>query len=200
MSYELIAMLFLVICLGLVVLEFFLPSGGLIGLLAFVAIVISVWSAKQAWYGVKPGYWYSYLIILIVAIPGSIAYMFRWLKYSDYGERVLLRAPTAESVTPYVEEERMLEGMVGHFGTAETELCPSGVCRIDGQRLDCLSDGMLVERGMRIKVVGHRGPYPIVRELTPDELIGLDAKPATDVAANESDDDTFEDPFADADA
>lgn len=213
MTYASIAMLFLVIGLGLLVLEFFIPSGGLIGLLCLVALVISVWSAKQAWYVSKPAAWYTYLTILFVTVPGSFYGFVKFLQNSDYGDRVLLRGPTAEQVTPYVEEERALEAMVGLIGAAESELCPSGVCRIDGKRLDCLSDGQLVERGSKIRVIGHRGQYPIVRELTADELVAemhtrestsaSSTTPESEIASNEppSDtpsDDDIPDPFAEA--
>lgn len=197
MSYEAIAMLFLVLGIGLLILEFFVPSGGLIGLLCLVALVISVWGAKQAWYGSKPAYWFTYLAMLIFLIPGSVVGMIKFLQNSEYGESILLRGPSTESVTPYIEEERKLEAMVGKVGTAESELCPSGVCRIDGQRIDCLSDGMLIERGLRIKCVGHRGQYPIVRELTADELIDENlAKTDSDVAdRNDEESDEMADPF-----
>lgn len=207
MTYASIAMLFLVIGLGLLVLEFFIPSGGLLGLLCLVSIVISVWAAKQAWYVSKPAAWYTYLTVLVVTLPGSFYGFVKFLQNSEYGDRVLLRGPKADEVTPYVEEERELDSMVGHIGTADSELCPSGNCRIDGKRLDCLSDGQLIERGAKIKVVGHRGIYPIVRELTPDELADeVNKKPETqqEVASNDTgvgdnaSDDEIADPFADA--
>lgn len=204
MSYEALAMLFLVVGIGLLVLEFFVPSGGLLGLLCLVALVVSVWSAKQAWYGVKPGYWYTYLTLLICLIPSSLYGMVKFLQNSEYGNRVLLKGPSVEEVTPYVEEQRKLEAMVGKVGMAESELCPSGVCRIEGERIDCLSDGQLVERGLRIKVVGHRGQYPIVRELTPDELAeGIEAKPVVDIAeadSTDADNESLIDPFGTDDA
>ena len=206
MTYAGIAMLFLVLGLGLLILEFFVPSGGLIGLLCFIAIVISVWGAQKAWYHSAPLYWYTYLAILIATIPGSFFGFIKFLQNSEYGKTVLLRAPRLEEVTPYVEEERELEEMIGRLGEAESELCPSGNCRIDGKRLDCLSDGQLIERGAKVKVIGHRGVYPIVRLLTPDELaeevnLKPEAEPPahdTNVAESSHENDDFEDPFADA--
>lgn len=203
MTYASIAMLFLVIGLGLLILEFFVPSGGLIGLLCLVSLVISVWGAKQAWYGAKPAFWYTYLTVLIVAPVGSFVGFVKFLQGSEYGNNVMLRGPSAEDVTPYVEEERELEAMEGHIGAAESELCPSGICRIDGKRIDCISDGHLIENGAKVKVIGHRGIYPIVRELTPDELaeeVNLKPEPAQEIAEHDPpvEDDRIEDPFADA--
>lgn len=201
MTYSTIAMLFLVLGLGLLILEFFVPSGGLIGLLAFISLVVSVWGAKQAWYGSNSAFWYTYLTILIVAPIGSFVGFIKFLQNSDYGGKVLLRGPKTADVTPYVEEERALEAMVGLIGLAETELCPSGMCRISSKRIDCISDGHLIEGGARVKVIGHRGIYPIVRELTPDELAEeVNRNDMTELADSDAEvssaDDDYEDPFA----
>ena len=195
MSYEALALLCLIAALVLLVAEFFLPTGGIVGILCLVSLVISVWSAKQAWYGVRPGLWYAYLLTLVVAIPGSIYGLFRYLQSSEYGENVFLSGPDIDDVTPYADETRHLDDLLGRIGTAETDLMPSGVCRIDGERMDCTSNGPMIAAGVRVTVVGRRGAATLVRAATPAELDPArrlqDPEPAaeTDMAADAGDSD-----------
>ena len=170
MSYEALAMLCLIAALVLLVAEFFVPSGGMVGILSLVALVISVWSAKQAWYGVRPGAWYAYLACVLVLIPGSVYGLFRYLQSSEYGENVFLDGPRSEDVTPFDEQTRHLDDLLGAVGTAMSDLMPSGVCRIDGERMDCTSDAGLIVAGVRVTVVGRRGTRTLVRPATAEEM------------------------------
>ncbi len=50
-------------------------------------------------------------------------------------------------------------------GTALTQLRPSGIADINGQRVDVVTEGDLIERGAQIKVVAVEGARIVVREV-----------------------------------
>jgi membrane-bound serine protease (ClpP class) len=50
-------------------------------------------------------------------------------------------------------------------GTALTQLRPSGTANINGQRVDVVTEGDLIERGAKIKVVAVEGARIVVREV-----------------------------------
>jgi membrane-bound ClpP family serine protease len=170
MSYDVLAVLCLVVGILLLVTEFFVPSGGLIGILCLTSLVVSVWAARSAWYGSSPGLWYSYLLTLAVLLPGSVYALFQVLQNTEYGQHVFLVPPSSDELTPYAGEERRLEELVGVVGTAETDMLPTGVCRIDGERVDCVTDGPMISAGIRVTVIGHRGVTPVVRPAVGEEL------------------------------
>ena len=58
-----------------------------------------------------------------------------------------------------VDRPELLHGT----GTAVTQLRPSGVATINGQRVDVVTEGGLIERGTPVKVVAVEGSRIVVR-------------------------------------
>ena len=54
---------------------------------------------------------------------------------------------------------------LGKTGVAISELRPSGIIEIDGERLDALSEGVFIPKGTTIKVVRVEGSKIIVRRV-----------------------------------
>jgi membrane-bound serine protease (ClpP class) len=50
-------------------------------------------------------------------------------------------------------------------GVALTQLRPSGTAKINGQRVDVVTEGALIERGTAVKVVVVEGARIVVREI-----------------------------------
>lgn len=180
MSYELLAILFLVIGCGLIVAEVFIPSGGMILILCIVAFAVSIWCAYKAWWGESMAYFATYLASLIVVIPMVLAGIYKLLNDTSVGDRVLLAAPDPDDVTPYQQEEARLSQLVGQRGTAVTPLMPGGMVSVDGERLHAYTEGLLISQGSAIEVVGVKGTRVVV------SLLSGGAEDES-VAANESD-------------
>lgn len=162
MSYELLAILFLVIGCGLIVAEVFIPSGGMILILCVVAFAVSIWCAYKAWWGESMAYFATYVASLIVVIPVVLAGIYKLLNDTSMGDRVLLAAPDPEDVTPYRQEEARLSQLIGQRGTAVTPLMPGGMVSVDGERLHAYTEGLLVSQGSEIEVVGVKGTRVVV--------------------------------------
>jgi len=67
-----LATILLVAGLFLMALELMVPSFGLLGISATVCLVISLWSAGQAWWGSQPGFFWTYLAVWVGGIPAVL--------------------------------------------------------------------------------------------------------------------------------
>ena len=197
-----LAMLCLLIGLLLVCAEFFIPSGGLIGVLAAVVIVAALWFAHSAFADSRPALWYAFLALVLVSVPASVMGMFRYIRTTERGQELFLEAPSAADLAPFDEAGRRLNELVGQFGTAVSDLKPSGIARVAGQRLDVVSEGTLVEAGQLIKVLSVRGVFLVVREAAaeevPDETEPFGPSSAGELG-NDRDDDEHDDDNRDDD-
>ena len=85
------------------------------------------------------------------------------LPQTEFGKQVLLEAPDLEEVTPYQEEQRQLQRLVGHVGKTLTLLNPGGLVLVDGTRQHCESEGNMLEAGVPVEVIAVKGNRVVVR-------------------------------------
>jgi len=163
MSYEFLAILLLVVGCGLIVAEVFIPSGGMILVLCVVTFVAAIWFAYKAWWGVSTAYFTTYIVGMVVLIPGLLMGLYKVLNDTKVGDRILLAGPDLDDVTPYQNEQARLVQLVGQAGTAVTPLVPGGMVSVGGERLHAFTEGLLVEQGGEIEVVAVRGARVLVR-------------------------------------
>ena len=86
-NYDIIAIVMLFVGLALLIAEVFVPSGGMITILAVVCIAVSVWAAHQAWWETDRGIWWSYLAVLLLLAPGSIGGSLYMLQRTGLGRQ-----------------------------------------------------------------------------------------------------------------
>lgn len=141
------------IAITLLVLEAFLPSGGVLGLLAgFCAIagIVMFFMFDDKWGMVS-------MAVALLATPFIIGGML-WI----WPNTPIGRALTLEDEQKRVntdERARDHDGLikVGLEGEALTELRPVGACRLDGKRIDCIAQAGVIEKGTTVRVVGVEG-------------------------------------------
>ena len=138
-SNAVFAVLLLIVALAILMSEIFVPSGGLLGLITFFTLAISILFAYRAWGTSHPNVFAVFCVFVLLLVPTVIAIGFYLLPQTSFGKRVLLEAPETESVTPFVKEWSQLERMVGRYGTAASMLNPGGMVRVDGERLQAIS-------------------------------------------------------------
>jgi len=84
----------------------------------------------------------------------------RWLpKTSVYGRLV---SQTASGVGTVVELEQKQAYRVGQVGLAVSPLRPGGKAQFANDVLDVITQGELIEKGQRVKIIGHSGTEAIV--------------------------------------
>ena len=93
------------------------------------------------------------------AAPASARGWLRW-----FGEAAPLVRSAPRQATPIVEAEEMGgPSLGGATGVALSDLRPSGIARIDGERVDVVSDGEYIAAGQPIEVVRDEGYRRVVR-------------------------------------
>lgn len=173
-SNAVFAVVLLIVGLAILGAEIFVPSGGLLGVITFLSLVVSLIFAYRAWGLSHPNLFAAYCVMLFMLVPTVIGLGFYVLPKTSFGKRVLLEAPTHDQVTPYLAESQHLENLVGRFGTTLTMLNPSGLVSVAGERLQASSEGLSIESGASVEVIDVRGRALIVRLGKPQEVAAED--------------------------
>src|SRR6187399_888833 len=90
------AILLLVFGLGLVALEMFVPSGGVLGFISLAAVVTSIIMAFR--YSEYTGV--GFMAAAILGLPLFVALLFKWWPNTPLGRRILLSVPNEDDVLP----------------------------------------------------------------------------------------------------
>jgi membrane-bound ClpP family serine protease len=150
----------LVVGLAVLVLEVFIPSGGVLGFLSVLAIgaaIVMAFLEQGAAVGL------AVLAISFVAVPAVLSLAFRWFPDTPLGRRVLPPPPGADDVLPAAEYRRRLRDHVGRRGHVTRELMPWGEVTIDGLVCDALSESGPIAAGAEVEAVAVEGRGLVVR-------------------------------------
>jgi membrane-bound ClpP family serine protease len=169
-------LLLMVVGLALLLLEVFVPSGGVLGLLAVVALgagVVTAFVEQGATVGM------GVLAGTLLAVPAVLMLAFRWFPSTPLGRRVLPPPPSADDVLPDRSLRQRLRGLVGRRGRAASELVPWGTVEIDGDSFEAMSEGGPIAPGAPVEVVAVQSRALVVRVAA----VVPAARPAEPVAA-----------------
>lgn len=152
---------YLCVIIGLLLMgaEIFVP-GGVLGVFGGMALLVAVGLGFAA-FGPDLGVIAAFAIIIFLGV--SIVLWMYLLPKTGLGKRLTLSADSAGfhshgSTAPP-------QSMRGKEGVTLTPLGPSGIARIDGQRLDVVAEGTWIKEGARVKVMQIVGNHITVREV-----------------------------------
>lgn len=166
------AFVLLGIAIFLLFLELFLPSGGMLAIVGAASVVGSL----VCFFLHSTSTGLVALGIGVVFGPACIWLVFRWWLDSPLGRRMILGGDQlhldqseeeAHAASAHAMKERASyhSELVGMTGVAETPLRPIGIIRIDGQRLEALSEHGIIESGTKVTVMEARDNQLKVRSL-----------------------------------
>ena len=181
----------MVLGLSLVMLEVFVPSGGVLGVLSVTSLAASIILAFYH-HGSKVGL--IFVGVTAVAVPTVLVFAFRWWPHTPMGKRLLLDVPSSEEVLPDSPLRRTLRQLVGKVGVAQTVMLPSGAVSIEGMTVDAMSQGMPIEAGQQVLVIEVQGNRVVVQPV--GDM--AEAPPSDDVLSQPLDKlglDSLEDPL-----
>ena len=158
------AVVLLVIGLAVMMLEVFLPSGGVLGFVSVVAIVSAIVTAFVQ-QGVLAGF--VMLGMSIVLVPTVLVVAFRWFPATPLGRRVLPPPPEPSDVLPQQAARDAAKAAVGLVGTVVDELVPWGRVLVADRLHEAMSEGGVVAAGTPIEVIGTQGTSLVVRRREP---------------------------------
>ena len=137
----------------LVLLEFFIPSAGILGVVAGCLLIGGV--VVAFFQGL--GFGAAMLLVVTISIPILFAGLVKVWPYTPLGRAILIGDRTAADVLPDDPYYSALDELVGKVGVAHTPMLPSGIVKIDGHQYDSVCDGFAVQQGDMVKVVGVKG-------------------------------------------
>jgi membrane-bound ClpP family serine protease len=145
------SILLLLLGLGLIALELFLPSGGVLGILAALAIIGSlVFAFSGGWVAGL-----SMVVATMVILPLVMAAAVHYWPRTPIGRLLVLEPGSDDDVLPD-EPAYQLQELIGKRGVAKTKMLPSGAIVIDGRVYDALSEGMAIAPGQAVRVIAVR--------------------------------------------
>ncbi len=159
------AILLLVLGCALVVLEVFIPSGGIISVLAAVAFITSILIASWESPTTGPATGFVFAAITVFAVPTLVAVAFKYWPKTRMGKAFLGELPREDEVLP--KDPR--RALIGRVGVARSKMLPSGAVEIDGQMVDAMTQGQAIEPGAYVVVVEVRGNRVVVRPAAKDQ-------------------------------
>lgn len=137
--------------------ELLLPTHGILLGLGGAGLVIGVILSFRL--GMSTGV--TTLTIVAVLLPvAGVAALNLWPK-TPMGRRLMLPEPDdieAASLAPAATEH-----LRGRFGKAVSALRPCGTVNFDGQRVDCIAEGAMIEPGSWVRCVDIREGRVLVR-------------------------------------
>ena len=143
---------------GLVLIgaEVFVP-GGVLGVLGGIALLVAIGTAFAAF----PPQLATYVTIGILILIGVVVYLWiRYFPHTPLGKRMTLGRHLKSSAETGAPQDRAL----GHTRLADTDLRPSGFAIIDGERLDVITEGEMIDKGTPLQVVEVHGNRIVVAE------------------------------------
>jgi membrane-bound serine protease (ClpP class) len=159
------AILLMTVGCVLVVLEVFIPSGGIISILAAVSFIASIFIAFQPspTTGLTTGLIFTATTVL--AVPTLVALAFKYWPRTPMGRAFLGDLPKEEEVVP----ENPRRPLLGRVGVARSKMLPSGAVEIDGQMVDAVTQGQAIEPGTYVVVCEVRANRVVVRPAGKDQ-------------------------------
>lgn len=162
------AILLLLVGCILVVLEVFIPSGGIIAILSAVALIAALVMAFQESATTGPMIGFIFAAVTLFAVPSLVALAFKYWPKTPMGKAFLGELPTEADVLP--EDPRRT--LIGRVGVARTKMLPSGAVEIDGQMIDAVTQGQAIEPGTYVVVAEVRANRVVVRPAGKDQRPG----------------------------
>lgn len=151
----------LVLCMlvgvGLLAAEIFMPGFGLAGISGIVLLgagIAIIWTT----YGAAAGLIATLAALVLVGVSVSVS-----IRSAAKGKLAKSELFLNSEVPPQEHEE--LESFRGKRGVTLTPLNPVGIVDFDGVRLNVTSEGNYLEKGRKVQVVQIEGTHIIVREL-----------------------------------
>lgn len=135
----------------LLVVEFFIPTAGMMGVAAAITAVVAIFIAFT--HSVFAGA--AITLSVLITTPVILVTMVRVWPNTIIGRMILNRRPGEEnkSVGHRTKDGKPVGMLDGKLGIAKTDLLPAGQIVVDGQKLDAVSIGTPIDAGTHVIVV-----------------------------------------------
>ncbi len=143
---------FLIVGFLLLFLEVFIPSGGVLGILAVACTIFGAFGLYVQDHG-------TWAVLSMIGFGGyGILILYFIMKRINF--RGAMTPDTSSSV-----DTRIKPDLLGKSGTTVTSLRPAGMALIDGKKVDVVSVGDFIDKEEPVTVVEVSGNRVVVRRM-----------------------------------
>lgn len=192
------SILLLIAGVVIVGIEMFVPSGGVLGVLAGLCFIGGIGVAFMQ--SMQTGL--MMLTVTALIVPALIAAGIHFWPSTPIGRRILGRLPDhPDEVLPDSEAYRGLKDLIGRRGMTNCKMLPGGSISIDRRSYEAVSVGMAIDEHAPVEVVDIRIGRLVVRpcesfEQEQDYAADTPAKKADDLLSRPIDSFGIDDPLA----
>lgn len=166
-----LALLLYVAALVLAFVDLFVPSGGLLIILASLTALACVLFGFRSSYGMG----LVMLAVVLASVPAFAVLAIKIWPLTPIGRRIILHTPTRASRELESGEESVKDPLIGAVLLAETPLLPTGHIKVGHKRYNAISRSGVIEAGQHVKVLAvHERNY----------LVQPTNEPCTDLRAS----------------
>mgnify|MGYP001571343946 CR=1 FL=1 len=148
MSIEIIITIYFA-ALAILVLEVFVPSGGVLAVLGGLGLLVSIYYGFQ----ISPFLGIGQILASIIAVP----LMF------FYGLKKLTLNKKMDTEEGFHSDKSGMDYLLNKQGVALTALRPSGTIIIEGKRFDVVTEGEMIDKDTPVKIAKIEGARIIVK-------------------------------------
>ena len=141
---------------GLMILEIFLPGFGLPGISGIVLIAAGVVLSAMS-YGMLVA------VVILLVVIALLALVISWVMRSAASGHV--QSPIFLQEKDELCTRQDMQVLVGKQGRTTSVLRPAGIGDFDGVRLNIVTEGGFIERGMPIEIVRVDGARIVVKSI-----------------------------------
>lgn len=154
---------YILIAIGLIFMlaEMVIPTGGICFMLAAlfaIAGISLIFIYGDTTTGVIA------LMGVFVGVPMLLWGMFYLWPESLWGNR-LIPKPEDNMTMANMPANMQMEQLKGRIGRTVSPLRPAGIVEFDGKRIDCVTEGMMIDAGQMVRCVEVRAGRVVVRRI-----------------------------------
>ncbi len=146
---------FLVSGILLICAEVFVP-GGIVGAMGGIALLLAVVVS----FIVFPHSAFLIALAILVGLGASVALWIKFFPKSGIGKKMTL----SNDGKDFKASQDGIGLLTGKEGETVSELRPAGFALIDGKKVDVVTEGDLIAKGVRIRVIQVEGNRVVVRK------------------------------------
>ena len=147
---------------GLIVLELFIPSQGVLTIAAAASLIFGIVEC----FLVSPWLGFIVTVVTAAALPVFILALVRIWPDTWIGKRVAIRKAQKAMPGGSIPDAGELDKLLGQSGQAITDLRPVGAGMFGDERVDCVAETGQIDKGSEVTVIRVEGVRVVVREQT----------------------------------
>lgn len=145
-----------------IILEVFIPAGGVLGIIGLILMILSTVLA----------YWYHQAIIgtiflgaSIIGTPIAFIFSLKIFPKTFFGKKLILSQSETQKEGFVSYTEARYTDLIDKEGVAFTTLRPAGMIKIENKKYNVVTSGEYIDKDSKVKVIKVEGSRIIVKKL-----------------------------------